>query len=514
MNSTKDCDLLIVGGGVNGTAIARDAAGRGMSVVLCERDDLGAHAFMAPCGPMHQGVPSLKRHDVGMLRKALREREILMRIAPHAVTPLRLVAPQDSAQPPPWTLTASMMLADRLAPRELLPASRHADLLHHVAGLPLQPQFSQGRTASGCRVDAPRIAVLNAMDAAAGGATILTRTVCDAAQRSGERWQATLRCANGASTLVRARAMVNATGPWATRFLRSASNIDLPIPLVKSVRIVVRRKLSHPCSYLFRHPDGCTVLAVPFEHDHTLIMGSDLGQHGEPGAPLVTEEEISRLCSMVNHYFTARTGPADVVHASAGLRLALEAKGGKASAMPQPRELRLDQDGPPLLSVLGGDAESFRLLAEEAVDRLAPILGHSGGAWTARACLPGGDLHGATPSSQSVLGFNDYVRLRRQAYKWAPPALVERYVRAYGSRIDTLLEGCAGMADLGREILPGLFETEVAYLVRHEWARTAEDILWRRSRLGLSLAPHAASVLDEWLAAAPAPLPLPQALHA
>lgn len=500
MNSTIDCDLLVVGGGLNGTAIARDAAGRGMSVVLCERDDLGAYAVVSACGPLHPAVPSLRRQALSTLRKALAERETLMRIAPHAVPPLRLAVPREDDQQP-WRERASRLLADRLAPRQLLPASRHVDLLHHVAGLPLKPQFSQGELVSGCKVDGPRLAVLNAMDAAEAGATILTRTVCDAAQRSGDGWQATLRGSGGAGTLVRARALVNATGQWATRFLRSASNVDLPIPLVKCIRLVLRKKLAHPCSYLLRDADGRNVLVLPCENDATLVIGDGLPHGGEPGAPQVSDAEIERLCSLLNRYFTARTSAADVAQASAGLRLAVDSSNGQT--LPQPHALRLDRDGAPLLSVLGGDAESFRRVAEEAVDQLAPLLGQSGGAWTAEACLPGGMLFGMSPTAQSVLGFGDYLRMKKQAFGWAPPELIERYVHSYGSRIDQLLEGCASMHDLGQEVLPRLFEAELHYLIRHEWAQTAEDILWRRTRLGHLLPPGAAATLDGWLAATP-----------
>jgi glycerol-3-phosphate dehydrogenase len=502
MNSTINCDLLVVGGGLNGTAIARDAAGRGMSVVLCERDDLGAYAAASACGPLHPAMPSLKRQALSTLRKALAERETLMRIAPHAVTPLRLTVPRDDDQQP-WRERASRLLADRLAPRQLLPASRHVDLLHHVAGLPLKPQFSQGELVSGCKVDGPRLAVLNAMDAAEAGATILTRTVCDAAQRSGEHWQATLRGPGGAGTLVRAHAMVNATGQWATRFLRSASNVDLPIPLVKCIRLVVRKKLAHPCSYLLRDADGRSVLVLPCETDATLIIGDGLPHGGEPGAPQVTDADIERLCGLLNRYFTARTSAADVAQASAGLRLAVDSSDGSAQALPQPYALRLDRDGAPLLSVLGGDAESFRRVAEEAVDQLAPLLGQNGGAWTAQACLPGGNLFGMAPTAQSVLGFDDYLRMKKQAFGWAPPELIERYIHSYGSRIDRLLAACASLHDLGQEVLPGLFEAELHYLIRHEWAQTAEDILWRRTRLGHLLPPEARATLEGWLAATP-----------
>jgi glycerol-3-phosphate dehydrogenase len=505
MNSTIDCDLLVVGGGINGAGIARDAAGRGLSVVLCERDDLAAHTSSASTKLIHGGLRYLESRDFGLVRKALIEREVLMRSAPHIIWPLRFVMPHDAGQRPAWMVRAGLMVYDRLAPRKLLPGSRAANLLQHVAGIPLRPQFSKGYIYSDGWVDDARLVVLNAMDAAEAGATILTRTACDAAQRSGDRWQATLRGAAGVMTVVRARAMVNATGPWAARFLHDASGADQPLRLVKGSHIVVRRKFNHPYAYVFQHPDRRIVFAIPYEQEFTLIGTTDIDYDGDPGQVTISDEEISYLCGLVNRYFTSQTTPDDVVWTYSGVRPRVEESGKRASAVTRDYQLRLDSEGPPLLSVFGGKITTFRKLADEALDLLGPLLGKSGGAWTAEACLPGGDLYGPAPSPRSVLEFDDYVRMQKQAYHWAPPALIERYARAYGTRMHRLLADCGKMDDLGRQVLPGLFEAELYYLMRHEWARTAEDILWRRSKLGLHLPRDAATTLDAWITAAPVP---------
>jgi len=505
MNSTIDCDVLVVGGGINGAGIARDAAGRGLSVVLCERDDLASHTSSASTKLIHGGLRYLESREFGLVRKALLEREVLMRSAPHIMCPLRFVMPHDAGQRPAWLVRAGLMLYDRLARRQLLPASRAANLLQHVAGGPLRPEFSRGYIYSDGWVDDARLVVLNAMDAAEAGATVLTRTTCETAQRSGDLWQVMLRGADGAMTVVRARSMVNATGPWAARFLQEATGVNQPLRMVKGSHIVVHKKFSHSYAYLFQHPDGRIVFAIPYEQDFTLIGTTDIDYDGDPAQVAISDEEISYLCSLVNRYFTSRTTPDDVVWSYSGVRPLVEENGKQASAVTRDYQLRLDEEGAPLLSVFGGKITTFRKLAEEALDLLGPLLGKSGGAWTAEACLPGGDLYGLAPSARSVLEFDDYVRMQKHAYNWAPPALISRYARAYGTRMHQLLAGCGKIADLGREVLPGVFEAELRYLIRHEWARTAEDILWRRSKLGLHLPRDAAQTLDAWIAATPVP---------
>ena len=500
MQTTINCDLLVVGGGIHGAGIARDAAGRGLSVVLCERSDLAAHTSSASTGLVYGTLHYLEGHDFAQVRRALLEREVLMRCAPHIISPLRFVMPQDAGQRAAWVMRAGFIFCNRLARHTLLPAARYANLLQHVAGSPLRLEFLEGYLFSDAWVNDARLVVLTALAAAEAGATVLTRTLCDSAQRSDGRWLATLRSASGMSTPVCARALVNATGPWAARFLREASGAVQPLRLVKGSHIVVRKKFGHGYAYLFRHPDGRTVFALPYEKDYTLIGATGLDYDGDPARAAISDKEISDLCGLVNRYFTARTSPADVVWAYSGVRALVEDDGKRSLAAEQYR-LRLDDNGgAPLLSVLGGAISSFRKLAEEAVDLLGPRLGCSRGAWTANACLPGGDLYGSAPSPRSVLGFDVYLRRQKQAFDWAPPALVERYVRAYGTRIDRMLAGRGAMNDLGLQVLPGLYEAELRYLIQHEWAMTAQDILWRRSRLGLHLGPNAAEVLDAWIA--------------
>ncbi len=501
MNTTINCDVLVVGGGVHGAAIARDAAGRGLSVVLCERGDLGAHASPLATGLVHGMSRYLEGHELRFVRRALCERNILMQAAPHLFAPLRLAMPLDDGQRPAWAMRLGLMVCDRLAQRPQLPAARVANLLQHVTGGPLRLEFSQGVLFSEVRVDEARLAVLNAMSAADAGAIILPRTLCDSAQRRGGRWQATLCHVDGGSVPVAARALVNATGPWAARFLHQATGSAEAPQLVRRSTLLVRRKFTHGYGYRFQHPKGQTVFALPFEKDYTLIAASSQHYDGDPAGVAVTDDEIAALCSLVNRYFTAPASPADVVLAWSGAFM-LPYGDPAQMAAPWKYQLRLDGGDAPLLSVLGGGLDTCRLLAEEALDRLAPRLGHYRGAWTAGAVLPGGDLVDTAHPLRQTLAFDDYVRLQKQAYGWAPAALIERYARTYGSRMHRVLDGCRRLQDLGAPVLPGLFAAELRYLVEHEWAMSAEDILWRRTRLGLHLPLDAAPRLEEWLAGA------------
>ena len=500
MSATINCDLLVVGGGLHGAAIARDAAGRGLSVVLCERGDLAAHASPVGVGLVHGMLRYLEGHELGIVRRALAERNTLMRAAPHLFAPLRFAMPRDAGQRPAWRLLAGLMFCQRLAPHPLLPAPRLANLLQHVAGGPLLLDFREGALFSDARVDEARLVVSNAIGAAEAGATILTRTLCDSAQRVRGRWQATLCSASGASIPVSARALVNATGPWAARFVHEATAGVQPQRLVKRSQLLVRRKFTHRYGYRFRHPDGQAVFALPFEQDYTLIGAISQLYDGDPAAVVTSEEEIAALCGLVNRYFTVPTSPADVVLAWSGASMLPNGDAAQMAA-PWTYQLQLDGGDAPLLSVLGGGLSTARLLAEDALDRLAPRLGRYRSAWTGKAFLPGGDLADTAHPARRQLALDDYVRLQKQAYGWAPATLIERYARTYGSRMHRLLEGCTGMHDLGPQVLPGLFEAELRYLVEQEWATTAEDILWRRSKLGLHLPPDAARLLDGWLAA-------------
>ena len=500
-----NCDILVVGGGINGVGIARDAAGRGLSVVLCEKDDLASHTSSASTKLIHGGLRYLEHCEFRLVRKALIEREVLLRSAPHIMMPLRFVMPHDKGQRPAWMIRAGMFLYDHLARRELLPGSHALDLRHHTVGKPLKPEFTRGFAYSDGWVDDARLVVLNAIDAAEKGAKIFTRTVCESAVRQGERWHATLRTANRQTIEIDARCIVNATGPWAAHFQQEIAHqpSEKAVRLIKGSHIVVKRLFEHPYAYIFQHPDGRIVFAIPYEHDFTLIGTTDIEYHGDADKVAIEQDEIAYLCALASRYFSKPVTPTDVVWSYSGVRPLVEDAIHAASAVTRDYRFEVDAAGAPMLSVFGGKITTFRKLAEEAVDRIAPYLSSRHGHWTADACLPGGNVFGPRPVNRAVLEFSHYVHALQIKYAWLPPKLVARYAHAYGTRIDTLLAGRAGIAGMGQEIAPGLFAAEVEYWMRHEWATTAADMLWRRSKLGLHLPGDVQQKLDAWIAQLP-----------
>ncbi|HJV82420.1 MAG TPA: glycerol-3-phosphate dehydrogenase [Noviherbaspirillum sp.] len=495
------CDLLVVGGGINGVGIARDAAGRGLSVVLCEKDDLASHTSSASSKLIHGGLRYLEHYEFGLVRKALIEREVLLRAAPHIMWPMRFVMPHDKGQRPAWMIRAGMFLYDHLARRELLPGSETVSLRKHAAGKPLKSEFTRGFVYSDGWVDDARLVVLNAMDAAEHGAQVFTRSACETIWREGDRWAAALRHAAGTITTVQARCIVNATGPWVTDFLKGAAHqpSDKALRLIKGSHIVVRRLFDHPYAYILQNPDGRIVFAIPYQDDFTLVGTTDIEYHGDTNKVRIDEEEVVYLCELTQRYFKRPVQPSDVIWAYSGVRPLVEDESASASAVTRDYRLEMENDGAPLLSVFGGKITTFRKLAEEAVDMVAERLGNRHGAWTEHACLPGGDIHGARPNNRSVLEFDTFVQQKQQQYAWLDAGLVTRYAHAYGRRIDVLLKGRNALRDMGDEILPGLYAAEVVYLMQHEWATRAEDILWRRSKLGLRVPAGAEAVLDDWL---------------
>lgn len=506
-NATRElaCDVLVVGGGINGAGIARDAAGRGLSVVLCEKDDLAAHTSSASTKLIHGGLRYLEYYEFGLVRKALIEREVLLRSAPHIMWPLRFVMPHAKGQRPAWLIRAGLFLYDMLAKRELLPGSASINLKRHPAGQPLKAQFERGFVYSDGWVNDARLVLLNAVDAAEHGAHILTRTRCTALQREADSWQARLQHEDGSAVLVRARSVVNATGPWTAEFLQQAAPAGpaRKLRLIKGSHIVVKRLFEHDHAYIFQHPDGRIVFAIPYEDDFTLIGTTDLDYQGDSGKVAISNEEISYLCELSSYYFSKPITPADVVWTYSGVRPLVQDEAADAKAVTRDYRFELDQDGPPLLSVFGGKITTFRKLAEEALDLLAPTLGNTHGAWSAAACLPGGDVAGSTPQNRAVREFGSFVQGWQQQYDWLPPALVARYARAYGTRIHALLKGRDSLAAMGEQIAPGLYAAEVDYWRRHEFAVTAADMLWRRSKLGLHLPAGTEQQLDAWLKAHP-----------
>ncbi|MBB5192225.1 glycerol-3-phosphate dehydrogenase [Silvimonas terrae] len=496
-------DLLVIGGGINGAGIARDAAGRGMSVLLCEQDDLAAHTSSASTKLIHGGLRYLEHHQFGLVRKALQEREVLLRSAPHIISPLRFVMPHAPDQRPVWMIRLGLFLYDHLARRKVLQSAEAIDLTTHACGTALRPGFQRGFVFSDGRVQDARLVVLNALDAAEHGATILTRTPLVAAAREHSSWRMTLRTPDGQNQIVFARGVVNAAGPWVNRLLGDVLDVTPrhSVRLVKGSHIIVRKLFDHPYAYLFQNPDNRIIFAIPYEDDYTLIGTTDVDFRGNPGQVQIDDGETDYLCRMVNRYFARQIGPADVLATMSGVRPLVKDQTSSAQAVPRDYTLELDEKGPPLVSVFGGKITTYRKLAEQVVDMISPRLGRYRPTWTGNAPLPGGDIPKADfPAFHS--------RLARQ-YPWLPASLLKRYAHAYGTRIHTLLGQARSLADLGECIVPGLYELEARYLVEVEWAQTAEDILWRRSKLKLHAGPGAEATLTRWLATYRRPVAAP-----
>ena len=498
-----DCDLLVVGGGINGAGIARDAAGRGLRVVLCEQHDLAQHTSSASTKLIHGGLRYLEYYEFKLVRKALQEREVLLRAAPHIMWPMRFVMPHDAAQRPAWLIRAGLFLYDHLAKRAFLPASQAITLARHAAGAPLKPGYRKGFVYSDGWVDDARLVVLNALAAQEHGAHILTRTACVDAHRDGNGWQATLQGPDGQRSGLRARAIVNAAGPWTAQFAGAAGGGKTQgLRLIKGSHIIVPRLFEHPNAYIFQNPDQRIIFAIPYQDDYTLIGTTDEEYKGDVAQVKISGDEIAYLCQAANRYFQREISPADVVWTYSGVRPLLDDSAQDASAVTRDYLLEVARGdsatGAPLLNIWGGKITTYRKLAEEAMALLAPLLANTQPAWTADAPLPGGDLQQAGQLVERH-DFDDFLARFQQAHPWLPPKLAHRYARAYGSRATRLLTGASAMADLGTELVPGLYEAEACYLVEVEWAKSCDDILWRRSKLGLRCQPADVARLRQWL---------------
>ncbi|MEK8053162.1 glycerol-3-phosphate dehydrogenase [Ideonella sp. DXS22W] len=498
------CDVLVVGGGINGAGIARDLAGRGLKVLLAERDDLARHTSSSSTKLIHGGLRYLEYYEFNLVRKALAEREVLLKSAPHIMWPLRFVMPHDPSMRPVWMIRAGLFLYDHLAKREWLPGSTTVNLHRHAAGAPLKPGFTRGFVYSDGWVDDARLVVLNAIDAVERGATVLTRCTVVDAQRSGTGWRATLQPAGGAPVQVQARALVNAAGPWAGEFLRDRARqaSARSLRLVKGSHIVVPKMFDHDHAYIFQNPDRRIIFAIPYEGNFTLIGTTDVEIQGDPGTAQIDGNETAYLCEQASRYFAKPVRPADVVWTYAGVRPLLDDESGDASAVTRDYLLEFDGEGAsgPLLTVWGGKITTFRKLAEEAADELVRRLGGPATArlaWTRGASLPGGDLRGWIGAAQRPdADIARFIEVMAQRHPLLPAAVRARWARAYGSRVDRVL--ALGAAP-GAEVAPGLYECELRYLQQHEWARSADDVLWRRSKLGLHLsAPQREAVAQWW----------------
>ncbi len=483
-----ELDLLIIGGGVNGTAVARDAAGRGLKVLLVEKDDLGQGTSSRSSKLVHGGLRYLENYEFRLVREALAEREVLLRSAPHIVWPMRFVLPHSPEQRPAWLVRLGLFLYDHLGGRERLPGTRRLDLGRDPEGAPIRHEFRRGYAYSDCWVDDSRLVILNALDAARLGAGIRPRTMLAGARREGQVWRAELLdVAAGERRVVGARAILNAAGPWVDDVLgRTGVNASRAVRLVKGGHIVTPRFWDGPEAYILQNDDGRIVFVLPYEGEFALIGTTDVPFTGQPEAVAISEEETSYLLRVVNRYFKRELGRAEIVHSYAGVRPLLDDAAGRgASAVTRDYVFDLSPAEPvaggpaPLLSVLGGKITTSRKLAEHAMDRLAPFFPGAGRAWTAGANLPGGDL----PKADFEMFRADLAR----RFPGLPERLRTHFGRLYGTAAWSILDGVKRPVDLGRHWGGLLYGREVEHLIAQEWAREAEDVLWRRTKHGLHM---------------------------
>ena len=488
-------DLAVIGGGINGCAIARDAAGRGLSVLLCEQGDLAQATSSASTKLFHGGLRYLEYCEFRLVREALTEREALLRAMPHISWPLRFVLPVEQSLRPAWMLRLGLFLYDHLGGREILPPTRSLDLRRDPAGAPLRTGHRRAFEYSDCRVDDARLVALTARDAAARGAAIRTRTRVERATTEAGCWRIDLAGPEGQAT-ASARVVVNAAGPWVgevigVRFGRAAKHA---VRLVRGSHIVTRRLFDHDRAYMLQQPDKRIVFAIPYERDFTLIGTTDVEHDGPPDSAVCTGAERDYLLASVNRYFRESVTTADIVWSFAGVRPLYDDGASSATAATRDYVLELDDStGAPVLDVFGGKITTHRRLAEAAMARLAPYFPAGSGSWTRGAPLPGGDFPW---DGAGVLA----AELRR-AHPFLDQPWADRLVRAYGTEAAPMLAGATTMASLGRHFGATLTEREVRWLWDREWARTAEDVLWRRSKLGLWLTSADAAGLDSWMRA-------------
>ena len=478
-------DLLVVGGGINGVGIARDAAGRGLSVLLVEKNDLGGATSSASSKLIHGGLRYLEQFEFRLVAEALHEREVLLRAAPHLVHPMRFVMPHVAELRPAWMIRAGLFLYDVLARRQTLPGSASVRLSRPPYNNGLNSALDRGFIYSDCWVDDARLVIATARSAAACGASIRTRTACTALYREARLWRVTLQPAAGPAEVVSAKTVINVAGPWAKSFLTDVAALDVPfgLRLVQGSHIVVPRLYEGDHAFILQNDDHRVIFAYPYESHYTLVGTTDVELPGTPEQCAATTEEVRYLCRAVNRYFRRSITEEDVVHRYAGIRPLFDDGAGNPSQVTRDYVLRMT--GEPgtdaLLSVFGGKITTYRRLAEEAVDAMRPWFPRMKARWTAHAPLDGGDLGAG--------GLVDTEKQAARDYPWLPSSERTALVRRHGANLPLVMAGAASLADLGTCFGPGLYAREVDWFITEEWATTAEDVLWRRTKCGLHLTP-------------------------
>jgi glycerol-3-phosphate dehydrogenase len=474
-------DLAVIGGGINGAGIARDAAGRGAKVILLERGDLARGTSSASTKLIHGGLRYLEHYEFALVRESLIERERLWAIAPHIIWPLRFVLPHQKGIRPAWLVRLGLFLYDHIGGRKRLPATRTLDLRIEPAGEPLRPEYIKAFEYSDCWVDDARLVMLNALDAAEHGADIQTRAEVTRLVRHDGLWNIEI----SGRPSIQAKAVANAAGPAVLELLARTTGHQRDagerIRLVRGSHIVVRKMFDTPQAYFCQNPDGRIFFAIPYEDDFTLIGTTDADHDGPLDNITATAEEIAYICDSAGAYFKQKLSPADVVYSYAGVRPLVDDGSGKPETASRGYHFDVDaddNDAAPILSVFGGKITTYRHLGESAIDRLAPFLPIlAGEGWTLERPLPGGDfpMDGAAELTRSI----------KRDFAFLPEPLVKRWVRSYGTRTRNIIGVAESISALGEHFGHGLYAAEVDYLMAIEWARSADDILWRRSKLGL-----------------------------
>ncbi|MFQ6548202.1 glycerol-3-phosphate dehydrogenase [Aestuariibius sp. 2305UL40-4] len=514
-DAEKIVDLFIIGGGINGCGIARDAAGRGLSVRLAEMNDLASATSSASTKLFHGGLRYLEYFEVRLVREALIEREVLLRAMPHIAWPMRFVLPYHKdmrfegetptskllnvvmpwmkGRRPAWLIRLGLLMYDSLGGRKILPSTATVDLRHGKEGAPLKDKFEKAYEYSDCWVEDSRLVVLNARDAEARGAEIMTRTRVVSAERTKDHWTIVTEV-DGDQTTHRARMIVNAGGPWVGEIIRGVvrSNSREGVRLVRGSHIVTRKLYDHDKCYFFQGTDGRIIFAIPYEQDFTLIGTTD-AEHDDPARKAeATPEEIAYLCDFASQYFKNPITPEDVVWTYSGVRPLYDDGASSATAATRDYTLKVDDaGGAPVLNVFGGKITTYRRLAESAMDKIAPFFPGTPDKWTAEVPLPGGDFKVTEKDRLVESLISDFAFLDD---RWA-----RRLIRAYGTEAKKMLSGAKSAKDLGKDFGATLTEREVKWLMDKEYARTTEDVVWRRSKLGLRLETEAIAALDDWM---------------
>ncbi len=495
-NNSNSYDLVVIGGGINGCGIANDASGRGLNVLLCEKNDLASSTSSNSSKLIHGGLRYLEQYEFRLVREALAERETLLNNAPHIIWPLRFILPHRPHLRPRWMILAGLFLYDHLSKRATLESSRG---ISFTAGSPLVAEMKKGYEYSDAWVDDARLVALNAMSAHNNGADIKTRCTCIKAVRQKDHWEVDLQDNHTKEiTTVTCKMLVNAAGPWVADLFANAIQVKSPqnVRLVKGSHIVVPKLHDQPQAYILQNEDNRIVFVIPYEGDFSLIGTTDVEVDQDPSQVTISDDEIDYLIDVTNNHFKQKISRSDIVHTYSGVRPLLDDESSSPQAITRDYTLEVDNenDYPPLLSIFGGKITTYRKLANAALNKINDFFPDLGPAWTKTAKLPGGNFEKP----------NDLLIVLYSKYPWLEQSIARRYVRSYGTLTHNILESCQSLEDMGKHYGAGLYHCELQYLMEHEWARSLDDVIWRRSKLGLRLSSEEkkilATAIDRYLA--------------